>query len=83
MQNSADTCTTTLICKFTSGGVRSNRELVGNNQIFLQKNYTDKNNLPLKYKSKSCMAVGTDYWLVSLLGLLEFVAYPRGILGTS
>jgi len=28
------------------------------------------------------MAVGTDNWLVSLLGLLEFVAYPTDILVT-
>lgn len=34
------------------------------------------------YKRESSVEMGTDYRLVSLLGLLEFVAYPRDILVT-
>lgn len=36
----------------------------------------------LDYKRENSVEMGTDYRLVSLLGLLECVAYPRDILVT-
>lgn len=79
MQNSADAYSTTLILKFTSGlQIQSWWGIV--NSFYRKIILTGIT--PLNYKRESSVAVGKDYWLVSLLGLLEFVAYPRDILVT-
>lgn len=80
MKNSADTYSNTLILKFISGRVRSNTELVGINS-FYRKIILSGITL-LNYRSESGMAGGRDYWLVSLLGILELVGYPRDVLVT-